>query len=108
MFSSRSCKPNFLFKKCSRNNKEEVWSNTCEHTFPPRLQGDAIRSGTRYPKPIGAPRLSEAEIPADASCARLMYSACGSIPGEHFPGCFLDKSGEVKGGTWSKYPSFSS
>ena len=31
----------------------EVWSNTCELTYPPLLQGEIARNGTRTPNPIG-------------------------------------------------------
>src|ERR1700759_1925944 len=44
--------PVFLVKKCSRNWRVEVWSNTSEFTYPPLLHGEAITSGTRKPRPM--------------------------------------------------------
>jgi hypothetical protein len=62
------------------NRVIEVWSKVWEHTYPPTVHGEITSIGTRMPSPIGWP----------SKCS----SAC-SGPG----------SG---GGTWSKYPSFSS
>src|SRR5580658_9689015 len=40
-------------KRFSRNMPSEVWSNTCELTQPPLLQGDMTNMGTRAPRPHG-------------------------------------------------------
>jgi hypothetical protein len=44
-------------KRRSRKRRIEVWSNTSEHTHPPRVQGDTTSSGTRAPRPTGSPPL---------------------------------------------------
>jgi len=38
-------------KRCSRKRSTEVWSNTCELTQPPLLNGDTTYIGTRAPRP---------------------------------------------------------
>src|SRR3984957_15070766 len=38
-------------KRFSMNWSTEVWSNTCEQTQPPRLQGDTTKQGSRAPRP---------------------------------------------------------
>src|ERR1700679_2824970 len=38
-------------KRFSMNWMTEVWSNTCEQTQPPRLQGETTKQGTRAPSP---------------------------------------------------------
>ena len=42
-------------KRFSRKRMIEVWSNTCEFTQPPRLQGEITYSGTRTPGPYMRP-----------------------------------------------------
>ena len=40
-------------KRASMKRITEVWSNTCELTQPPRLQGEMMVIGTRGPMPYG-------------------------------------------------------
>src|SRR5699024_197471 len=78
--------PNFSFRKRSKNCKVEVWSNTSEQTFPPRLQGDAIIIGTRNPSPIGPVRAFPLLKPYSSSCSRQLKSTPVSFtPSEHLP-----------------------
>ena len=93
--------PVLCCRKCSMNCRMEVWSHTCEFTYPPRLQGDAITSGTRYPNPIGLSRISSAPRYFFAcSSSRVTYSRPVSIPADTLPVPGL--CGAVNGGTWSK------
>jgi hypothetical protein len=64
----------------SKKRMMEVWSNTCEQTRPPRLQGETTNRGTRIPKPNGSPLTNSLVVPG----------------------------GGTGGGTWSKNPPFSS
>ena len=43
----------FTPNRVSRNRNCDVWSKVSEHTYPPRLNGDTTRSGTRNPRPRG-------------------------------------------------------
>src|SRR5262245_3589965 len=47
MLVSRICFPILRLRTHSMSCNTEVWSNTWEHTYPPRLHGDAITIGTR-------------------------------------------------------------
>src|SRR5882672_4302618 len=82
----------------SRNCRIDVWSNTCEHTAPPRLQGEAITSGTRNPRPMELSRLSLAGLCFN-SCVIVTYSAVASMPGDILPVLSLVGCGGTKGGT---------
>jgi hypothetical protein len=42
-------------KRASRRRITEVWSNTCELTQPPLVQGETTIIGTRGPRPTGTP-----------------------------------------------------
>src|SRR5260370_35339136 len=53
---SRMAFPVLRLSSFSRNCKTDVWSNTSEHTKPPRLHGDATTNGTLNPRPIELPR----------------------------------------------------
>lgn len=64
----------------SRNFTVEVWSNTSEATYPPRVHGETNSIGTRGPNPYGV-------VPENSP----------AVPG----------SGRG-GRTWSNFPSFSS
>src|SRR5205823_14608474 len=47
IFGSRTPK-HFSMKRIT-----DVWSNSSEQTYPPRLQGDTTIAGARMPRPIG-------------------------------------------------------
>jgi hypothetical protein len=57
MFSS------FTPKRASRKRSTEVWSNTCELTQPPRLQGEMTYIGTRGPGPYTRPSVGTVLLP---------------------------------------------
>src|SRR5690606_12325908 len=99
MLSSRRVFLNFRFRNVSRNCRVDVWSNTCEQTFPPVVHGEAIISGTRYPRPMAAPRASFLLFPSASSCSSEVYSMRGSMPAEHFPLFFRFGLGGTNGGT---------
>jgi len=46
-------------KRRSINRMSDVWSNTCEFTQPPLLQGEMKTMGTRMPIPYGPVAYSE-------------------------------------------------
>jgi hypothetical protein len=78
-------------KRSSRKRNCDVWSNTSEATWPPRLKGESTSIGTRKLMPIG-PAVPSA---SSGSGETVRYS-----PGVPF--------GATGGTTWSKKPSFSS
>ena len=78
-------------KRVSRKRSIEVWSKVCEHTKPPRENGEITSIGTRKPSPIG-PRMPPAI--AGSGSTRQEFA--------RRPG------GGTGGGTWSKKPPFSS
>src|SRR5277367_3678697 len=98
---SRIGRPVLLVRNFSMNCRMDVWSNTCEHTYPPRLQGDAITSGTRKPRPIGPgrPRQAGSLFRISASCSADTYSTDVSIPAETLPVSGRSCCGGTNGGT---------
>src|SRR5581483_3632447 len=81
----------FTSNRSSRNRNWDVWSNTSEAMWPPRLNGERTSIGTLNPRPTG-PRMPWAVV-GSAACPR--YSP--AVP-------WGGRGGE----TWSKKPSFSS
>ena len=78
-------------KRSSRKRICEVWSKTCDATWPPRLKGEITSSGTRKLMPTG-PRIP---LASDGRVCWVRYSP--AVP-----------AGGTGGATWSKNPSFSS
>src|SRR5690606_15863535 len=72
--------PVFFSRKCSRNCKPEVWSNTSELTQPPLVQGEAITIGTRKPSPIGLSNVASGLPVRTFSCSTVTYSSRVLIP----------------------------
>jgi hypothetical protein len=71
--------------------RQEVWSETWEKIWPPVVQGEMTKHGTRKPAPMGRPPPG---VPAgEARCTNSSGYLFGS---------------GVGGTTWSKNPSFSS
>src|SRR6266481_2301859 len=84
----------------SRKRMSDVWSNTCEFTHPPLLQGEITIIGTRTPSPYGPGVKLDAGYPEEPVNNSLV------VPTVEKP-CARDMGG-VGGTTWSKKPSFSS
>src|SRR5690625_6093988 len=75
MFSSRMLRLNFLFRKVSKNMSVEVMSQISELTRPPLDQGEAMMSGTRYPRPVEISRAFSGSMPGfDSSSSRVTNS----------------------------------
>ena len=81
----------FTPKRSSRKRSCEVWSNTSDATWPPRLKGESTSIGTRKPMPIGP------AVPCASSGSGETVTYSPGVP-----------CGATGGGTWSKNPSFSS
>src|SRR5579859_6527397 len=52
-------------KRASMKRMSDVWSKTCELTYPPLLHGEMTIIGTRTPRPMGP--ASKLELPAKTS-----------------------------------------
>ena len=81
----------FTPKRSSRKRSCDVWSNTSEATWPPRLKGERTSIGTRKLMPIG-PAVPSASV-GSGETREVLAGRAGGATG---------------GGTWSKKPSFSS
>ncbi len=77
-------------KRSSKKRSCDVWSKTCDATWPPRAKGESTSIGTRNPSPTGP---------------RTPCASDGSVPARYSPAVPFGATG---GATWSKNPSFSS
>src|SRR5215472_8224708 len=85
-------------KRFSMNWTTDVWSNTWEFTYPPLLQGEIARNGTRQLRPIGPLWNPEGSpLAVTTSFTVLTVDAPKAADG-----------GGVGGRIWSKLPSASS
>ncbi len=88
----------------------DVWSNTCELTQPPRLQGETTSIGTRGPRPKARPYNPAGSSAVDALGPRRAswYSPSSSTVDRPPDSPSGWRAGGAGGGTWSKKQSFSS
>src|SRR5690606_25440398 len=82
----------------SMNIIVDVMSHTSEFTQPPRDQGDAMISGTRYPSPTGLVRELSGLKPSLISSSIVTNSPVTSSPGETLPFSELCGLGATNGG----------
>src|SRR4051812_39494689 len=85
IFSSMIFLLNFRSTKFSRNCSDEVWSKISELTNPPRVHGDAMIIGTRYPSPIEPSRSLLSDIDGLVCWVLVAKSIFGSMPAETLP-----------------------
>lgn len=74
MFGSRTP------KRCSRNFRVDVWSNTSLDTRPPQLHGDITSTGTRKPSPIG-PAIPDAPLGSGEAVTHSPGVPSGAVGG---------------------------